>query len=312
MKRFKSCYYGFLVGDSLGVPVKFIPRETLLNNPVTDMLEYGSYDVPAGSWSDDGSLLMATMDSLVTKNGLNYEDMANKILDWLSYAKYTPADYVFDVGMGTLKAMENYRENKLALESGMSGVNYNGNSPLVRMVPLAFYAKEKKLSDAQLIDLASDVSSITHRHEISFIGCYMFLRYLIFLLEGYDKYVSYIKLKDLDYSDFDKENVYEYHRILEGDIINYPLSEISSSGYIVSTLEAVLWCVNNTDSYHESVIGAINLGEYTDTIAALTGAVTGIIYGYDEIPKRWINSLQKKDYVKQMCTVYQKFLSSLR
>ena len=72
---------------------------------------------------------------------------------------------------------------------------------------------------------------------------------------------------------------------------------LKSSGYVVDTLEAVIWVVLNTDSFKASIIGAINLGEDTDTIGALVGAASGIIYGYDYIPEEWINELARKDYL---------------
>ena len=294
IKKFKGSYYGFLVGDAMGVPVEFCDRKTLLNNPVTDMLGHGSYDVPEGSWSDDSSMMLATMDSIISKNKIDYKDLADKFLEWISYSKYSSSQNVFGVGTTIIKAIERYKDGMSPLEAGLEGINYNGKGSIMRMIPIAFYAKLKNLKESEIIDLAFDASSITHRHEISCLGCYILIRYVMFLLEGYDKFVSYIKIKELDYSAFKEESLNEYYRLLKADFINYPLSEIRSSGYVVHVLEAVIWCINNTDSFEEAVIGAINLGDATDTIGALTGALAGIIYGYESIPKKWIHKLQKK------------------
>ncbi len=75
--------------------------------------------------------------------------------------------------------------------------------------------------------------------------------------------------------------------------------EIRSTGYVVDTLEAVLWCLTNTDGYKEAVLKAVNLGEDTDTVATLTGGLAGIIYGYDSIPKKWIRDLKGKDIIER-------------
>ena len=70
--------YGGIIGlcaaDALGVPVEFLSREEITHNPVTDMIGWGTYNQPPGTWSDDSSLTLALLDSLT--NGLNYDDNA--------------------------------------------------------------------------------------------------------------------------------------------------------------------------------------------------------------------------------------------
>ena len=311
MKRFKASYYGFLVGDAMGVPLKFEKRENLLKNPVIDMRGYGSYNVPVGSWSCNSSMMLATMDSISSKNRIDYDDMMTKYSEWISFSKYTSTGEVFDIGRTTLKAISRYQEGYNSLESGLEGVNDNGNGALMRMLPIAFYAHHLELEENDIIDLVCRASSLTHGHEISKLGCYIFVRYVMFLLDGHDKEMSYHLIKMLNYSSFSMEAKNAYNRLLNGDIVGYPLDCISSSGYVVDTLEAVIWCINNTDNFSQAVIGAINLGDDTDTIGALTGGIAGIIYGMDNIPKDWNNALQKKDYLKLMLTVFIKSFSKL-
>ncbi|MGB4381424.1 MAG: ADP-ribosylglycohydrolase family protein, partial [Bacillota bacterium] len=63
---------GLCVGDALGVPVEFMDRDALRRNPVTGMRAYGTYNQPAGTWSDDTSMTLCLVDSLI--KGLDYED----------------------------------------------------------------------------------------------------------------------------------------------------------------------------------------------------------------------------------------------
>lgn len=312
MKKFKGSYYGFLIGDAMGVPLEFSKRRKLLENPVTKMIGYGSYDVPKGSWSDDSSMMIATMDSIISKNEIDYNDLMTKFSEWISYSKYTAVDEVFDIGRTTLKAIVRFQEGISPLEAGLEGENYNGNGSLMRMLPIAFYAYSKELEETDIIDLAFNASSLTHRHEVSKLGCYIFVRYVMFLLDGFDKVKSYELIKKLDYSFASFDTFDKYKRILKSDIMKLPLEEISSSGYVVDTLEAVLWCVGNTSSFPNAVIGSINLGGDTDTIGALVGGIAGIIYEYDDIPKEWLNDLQKQDYLKLMCTSFTKCLNNLK
>lgn len=55
---------GLAVGDALGVPVEFVQREVLKSSPVESMEGYGSHNQPVGTWSDDTSMVLATLDSM--------------------------------------------------------------------------------------------------------------------------------------------------------------------------------------------------------------------------------------------------------
>lgn len=76
-------------------------------------------------------------------------------------------------------------------------------------------------------------------------------------------------------------------------------SEILSGGYVLYTFEAALWCLANTHSYAECVLAAVNLGDDTDTTAAVAGALAGIVYGEDEIPAEWLSLLRGKDVIEE-------------
>jgi ADP-ribosyl-[dinitrogen reductase] hydrolase len=62
---------------------------------------------------------------------------------------------------------------------------------------------------------------------------------------------------------------------------------IRSSGYVVHTLEAALWCVHHSACFQEAVLLAANLGEDADTVAAATGQLAGALHGEQAIPKSW-------------------------
>lgn len=310
MQKFKDSYYGFLIGDAAGIPIKYEDRRKLLENPVTEMIGYGSYAVPAGSWSDESSMMLATMDSICHSNGIDFNDMMTKYSEWISFAKYTSVGEVFDIGRTTLKAIIRFQEEGQPL--GLASENDNGNGSVVRMLPIAFYANVKKLGEDDIIDLVCQSSSLTHGHEISKLGCYIYVRYMMFLLAGCDKKKSYELIKKLDYSFFSMKSRKAYKRILEDDITKYSIEQISSSGYIVNTLETVIWCIFNTNNFRHAILGTINLGGDTDTIGALTGALAGIIYGFNSIPEEWLEVLQKREYLKLMYTSFIKTLNNLK
>lgn len=308
MSIVKNSLYGFIVGDAMGVPVEFEDREKLINKPVTSMLGYGSHDVEAGVYSDDTSMTLATMDSIIKQNGIiNYNDIADKFCNWVNNNEYTATNKVFDIGMTTKYALIKYFNNKIdATMCGGTNINENGNGSLMRMLPIALYCFYKNIKgDNEIFTLVKNSSSITHAHDISILGCYIYVRYVISLLETKNKISSYNFIKKLDYSMFIEEVKLEYSRILFSDISILNINDVNSSGYVVDTLEAVFWIILNCSSYNESIIGAINLGGDTDTIGAITGSIAGILYGYDNISKRWISKLKNKDYIDEIIIKFE-------
>ena len=95
-----------------------------------------------------------------------------------------------------------------------------------------------------------------------------------------------------------------FSRLLGSDFADLPVCEIKSGGYVVDTLEAAVWCLQNTGSYADCVLTAVNLGGDTDTTAAVAGGLAGIFYGFVSIPRKWVDSLQNKDY---LLDVYERF-----
>ncbi len=289
---------GFVIGDAMGVPVEFKSREELLKKPVTKMIGNGTHDVPPGTWSDDTSMMLATIDSINAKNGIDYYDIALKFSAFKNHAQYTPDNEVFDIGNTCARAIDKFEENhEDPLTCGMDDINSNGNGSLMRMLPIAYYAIEKHLKDNEVLELVTNISKITHAHEISIMGCYIYVRFAMFLLNGKDKYSAYSMTKCVDYTSFSEETQKCYERLLKEDINKLTINDIRSTGYVVDTLEACIWVLLQSENYKEAIIGAINLGDDTDTIGALTGGLAGIVYGYDFIPEEWKEQIVRKDYL---------------
>lgn len=313
MSKIKSGVFGFIVGDAMGVPIEFVDREQLIKKPIKEMTGYGTYNMPEGTWSDDTSMTIATMESIVEQEKISYTDIMNRFVAWIIQGKYTPTGKVFDVGNTCRDAIESYILNpEYPLEAGKKDINSNGNGSLMRILPIVYYAYYNKIKDEELIKLITDVSSLTHGHEISCLGCYIYTRYLLFLLSGKDKFAAYNMTKLVDYSSFSEESLKVYHRLLKEDISKLPLDKIKSTGYVVDTLEASIWVNLNSKSFKQAIIGAINLGEDTDTVGAITGSIAGIIYGYSEIPEKWLNKLASFTELTKLTDSFEQKLSKIK
>ena len=147
------------------------------------------------------------------------------------------------------------------------------------------------------MNLVNDVSSLAHGHNISKLACYMYVKFVIRLFNGMSKEECYEHLKTDDYSMYDNYSISKYNRLIKEDITKLKIDDIKSSGYVVDTWECVLWILLKSKSFKETIIATTNIGQDTDTIGAIAGSMAGIIYGMDETPKQWLDTLIKKDYL---------------
>ena len=119
------------------------------------------------------------------------------------------------------------------------------------------------------------------------------------LQSGMDKGFSYYRQDMNNYSELAYYNrltdLRKFKTVIEEDI--------QSSGYVVHTLEASVWCLIHTDSYEEAVLKAVNLGDDTDTVGAVTGGLAGLYYGYNHIPDKWLEVIQKREWIEKMCNL---------
>lgn len=311
--RLKNGIIGFIIGDAMGVPLEFTKRR---NEKVIDMLEYGSHNMPKGSWSDDSSMVIATMHSIIDNKGnINYKDIMNNFILWVEEGKFTSNNKTFGVGGTTFKALRNYyyREEfimyKDPLMCGIDDIKDNGNGSLMRILPIAYYCYYKKLKEEEIYKLVKDISSMTHRHNISILGCYIYVLFVIGILNDEEKEMIYKGIRKYNYNKyFDNETINNYGRLLDNDISLLDIDNINSSGYVVNTLEAVIWCFMNSNDYDESIIKAINLGDDVDTIGALVGGLSGSYY--NKINNKWLKDIKRKDYLLDLCSRYYEILTN--
>ncbi len=312
LKKVYDGIIGLAIGDALGVPVEFKSRQEIAENPVVSMREYGTHNQPIGTWSDDTSLTLALIDSIIEKNKIDYVDIMDRFSNWLMYNDYTARGEVFDVGNATSRAIMNYGRGIDPLECGGISEYENGNGSLMRILPIAYYLQKQKDNTMESkMEIVHNVSALTHRHPISLIACGIYVNIALRLLKIEESlYVCVEQGISEAFEFYDTEMPDEadnYNRLRNlSSFSNLAEEEIKSSGYVVDTLEASIWCLLNTNSYKECVLKAVNLGNDTDTVGSVVGGLAGIYYGSDDIPEEWLDVLVRRQYIEELCEKLQK------
>ncbi len=306
--KFFGGIFGVITGDALGIPVQFLSRDEVKEKNITGMTGYGTFNMPPGTWSDDSSLTLCLIDSLI--NGYNLEDIGKKFIDWYDNGLWTPFGKSFDIGRGTRIAMKNLKRGISPKDAGPSDEYSNGNGSLMRILPLAFYVKDMDIK--KQFEIVHDVSSITHGHSRSKIACGYYIQFILQLLKGNSPQSAYINTNNIA-KNFYKDHPFRcelnhFSHIFENDISKFSENKIRSSGYVVDSLTASLWSFLNSSSFNEAVLKAVNLGEDTDTIGAITGGMAGTYYGLDNINKNWIETIIKKDDIFVLLESFYKAL----
>ena len=304
IEKIKAVMIGHAVGDALGVPVEFCSREEIAEDPVTDMRGFGSYPMPAGAWSDDTSMSLCALDSL-SKGVIDHDEIMDNFVRWASNDEFTPTGEMFDIGRTCLTAIRNFLEvdGRPALECGLTDERSNGNGSLMRIHPFALYAFVKGGTLGKSLDIIREGSIMTHAHPRTIYACGIYAMVFWEILKGADKakVLSEIENAAVLFDGIYPEESDHFEWAFHKKLASKSADEISSSGYVVHTLEAALWCLLTTDSYKECVLKAVNLGEDTDTVAAVAGGLAGAMYGYDAIPEEWRNTLIRREYIEEMC-----------
>ena len=310
MSVIKDCLTGLAIGDAMGVPIEEYDRKRLINKPVTNMLGWGNYYVPEGSWSDDTSMTLATIDAILESDGVDITHIADKLCEWVNDAKYTPTGELFSITDTTRFSLMRYWDSKNASTCGGIKPTTNDNGSIIRMAPIALYCFYKNLPDKKIYDLVYKVSAITNANVISIIGCFIYVKFMIYILNGKTIEEAYKLIRKYKYDKFfDLDLLEEYERVIKNDISELPMDEIESDNYVVHALEATIWVLLHTNSFESAIIGAINLGECTDNIGSLTGAIAGIVYKNKSIPKTWAESLQRKDFIDKLARKHNTYLT---
>lgn len=299
-ERIRGGLYGLLVGDALGVPYEFNRPENLPPVNCIEMIPPKSFvktyeHVLPGTWSDDGAQALCLLESLLDCGKLDVDDLGDKLLGWLNEGRWAVGGVVFDVGNQTMRALRAYAGGISPEKSGSVEPEGKGNGALMRTLPLALWSEG---SDKDLAVDAHRQSAVTHGHVCNQVCCSVYCLTARYMLNGQpfsDALDCAVKQLNKIYENMD----YEYIKELKKLHLNETLTG-SGTGYVVDCLKSSFMIMEKATNYEDAVRQAIALGNDTDTTACVTGGLAGITFGFDGIPKRWLESLREKEKVEEL------------
>lgn len=303
--RIKGGIWASILGDALGVPVEFRPRDEIAQNPVIGFRSYGTHNLPEGSWSDDSSMALCTIENLIS--GGDLESLMGKFVRWLSQGHWTPHGYAFDSGIATGEAIRRFSGGETALLCGSFDEYSNGNGSLMRILPFAYHFADSTAAIRR--KGIFDASSITHAHSRSKLACWFYTEIVRNLLNGHGKADSVDEAHSTigqwaDENSASKE--WNYFCRCTSAILELPASSIKSSGYVVDTLEASIYSFLKNRDVWTSLLYAVNLGNDTDTVACVTGGLSGTFHGIDGVDTSWITRLSRHQEIEELIRSFTK------
>lgn len=304
---------GLAVGDAVGTTLEFKERDYM---NITDMVGGGPFQLDPGQWTDDTSMALCLGYALLDGHDINNvheslkwsEAQLTNYVDWYKNGYCSSNGHCFDIGGTTRVALQNFirdgllRNNDHFLDSG--------NGSLMRLAPIPIYYNAKTVEEFTTLVYAADLSSsTTHASELCRQSCIAFSVLLnraingSIEMDGIEPDMQKNKIKLLKFAPSLWDNIVTNNLVLDimnGSYHNKTRDQISSSGYVIDSLEAALWCFWNTDNFRDAILLAANLGDDADTVAAITGQIAGAFYGLDGIPDDWVQKIAKKDRILQL------------
>lgn len=310
MIRIYGTLYGGIIGDMLGVPVEFEERDTFKIRGVTG---YGTYNQPEGTWSDDTSLTLCLIENIIEKG--NTKSLMNKFVEYEERGYKTPFGKMFDIGRATSNSICKFKNGMLPNECGGNSEYDNGNGAIMRIAPVTFLLINEH-DFKKRIEIIKEYTEITHSHPRSIVGSIIYIELLLGLYNSYSVEETLKKILKCFENGFNESHIYreelkQYSRIFNKDFRNLKRNEIKSSGYIVDTLEASIWCLLTTRNFKKAILKAINLGDDTDTVGTITGSLAGIYYGMNKIPKKWLVKIVNKNEVDDLIYKFSKEIAKM-
>ncbi|MDI6810315.1 MAG: ADP-ribosylglycohydrolase family protein [archaeon] len=290
--KFRGALIGSAVGDAIGAPVEGWSMEM-----VSSMYsEEKGWKMIYGRYTDDTEMMIGVAESLIEHKGFNGADMARTFIQ--NY------DATRGYGPGSKEALKRIRDGERwdeASEKLFGGEGSYGNGAAMRIAPIGilYYDDADKLRE-----IAYKSSHITHSHELGKEGAALQAFSIALAVRG-QKEGMVSALKEFVKNGVYKEKIRKIAILLDKEASKKEvISELGNGEAAFNSVPTAIYSFLRFDNFEDSVAYAVSLGGDTDTIGAMTGAISGAYYGEGAIPTEWVERLEEggkgKSYIKRL------------
>ncbi|KAI9682933.1 MAG: hypothetical protein M1829_006369 [Trizodia sp. TS-e1964] len=306
--RIRGSLLGLACADALGGPAEFHPRGTF---PHIDSYQPNqNFNLPPGTWTDDTSMTLCLAQSLIDTGTFHAPTLLSHFIAWYRSGFLSATNECFDIGGATRIALSiwethapaspttfDHAAGQAAVDRALDRKSQCGNGALMRVAPLGLL-----YAPAQARALARTQARLTHPYATNAEACALYTDLVALCMRGVAKEGLAEHFGRMDIADADLRGRLGGYKSL-GDWEGRGQEGIKSSGYVVSTLEAALWCFFSTRGFREGAVRAVNLGDDADTVAAVYGGLAGAYYGCEGelgVPGEWVEGLVKREVIERV------------
>ncbi|WP_330176667.1 ADP-ribosylglycohydrolase family protein [Streptomyces sp. NBC_01498] len=276
--RVLGAVVGSAAGDALGAPFEFGPAGAFgarFPGGAGEMGGGGGWD--PGEATDDTQMAVLVGESLLERGGLDLPDLFDRFRRWAAAGPH-------DIGLQTEQVLLSGEpwDRAASVHFRRSG-RAAGNGSLMRAAtPAVHFAASGR---AATMSAARRIAALTHGDPAAWEGTAVLHELIRVALDGGDPVAAVPGALD---------GVREDRRARWATVLDpgwHPDDATEFNGAVWPCLGSALWALRTTRSFEASLTAAIDLGGDTDTVAAVTGALAGAVYGFTAIPRRWTDVL---------------------
>jgi poly(ADP-ribose) glycohydrolase ARH3 len=290
--KFRGALLGTAVGDALGAPVE--GRSMEMVRSVYDNEK--EWEMVEGRYTDDTEMMIGVAESLIRNKGFNGADMANTFIqNYNANRGYGPGS------TGALRLIREGERWDTASKKLFGGEGSYGNGAAMRIAPVGLFYYDD--TDA-LRDAAYNSSMITHSHELGKAGAALQAFAIALAVRG-QKEGMLSELNEFAQNDVYKEKIRLIGMLLDkAPTKKEVIAKLGNGMAAFNSVPTASYSFLHAGSFEEGVVYAVSLGGDTDTIGAMTGAISGAYYGDGAIPREWVEQLEAgekgKRYIKML------------
>lgn len=281
LDRFVGCLLGHAVGDALGAPFEGLPSDVVYREfgPIRRVLAAPPFDL---IYTDDTEMTISVAEVLVEQGEIDPAVLAAHFA-----AQYDPGRCY---GPGARRILEAIRDGGdwQALASTIFPGGSLGNGAAMRVAPVAlrFHADPAKVREQARLSALP-----THAHPVGIEGAQILAAAIAHVLTRaeFDHRAFFAELRGLATT----EDFTYALKIAAQLTVDDTLGTLGHSLEAHRSVPTAIACFAvHTESYEEAICRAIGLGGDTDTLAAMTGAISGAHLGVAAIPAHLVERLE--------------------